>query len=111
MLNIDFNVINGAIIIYLEEYINNKTISTLEKDLDYLIYKQQMHYYIFDFNNIKEVDIRIINKIKNKLIEIFLTCGEIVFLGVNDLLKKVFGKGDRIIYVNKLNDAYKYFSI
>lgn len=111
MLDIEFNVINGAIIIQLNGNLNNNTISNLETKLDYLIYKQEMHYFIFDFNYVEEVDLRIINNIYNKLIEIFLTCGKAVFLGVNNLLKKALGKGDRIIYVNKLNDAYKYFSI
>ena len=111
MLNIDFNVINGAIIIHLEGDLNNNTIINLEEKLNYLIYKQEMHFFIFDFNYIEEVDLRIINNIYNKLIEIFLTCGKAVFLGVNNILKKVLGKGDRIIYVNRLKDAYKYFSI
>lgn len=111
MLNIDFNVIKGAIVIHLEGNLNNNTIINLEEKLNYLIYKQEMHFFIFDFNYIEEVDLRIINNIYNKLIEIFLTCGKAVFLGVNNILKKVLGKGDRIIYVNKLMDAYKYFSI
>ena len=44
MLNIDFNVIKGAIVIHLEGNLNNNTIINLEEKLNYLIYKQEMHF-------------------------------------------------------------------
>ena len=110
MLDINTNVINGVIVIRLEGNLDNKNINNLEEKIDYLIYKQEIHNFIFDFNCIEEVDIRIINNIYNKLIEIFLTCGRVVLCEINDLFKRVTDKGDRIIYVNQFIDAFKYFS-
>ena len=111
MLTMNFNVIKGVIVIQLEGYLNSNEINNLEEQLNYLIYKQEMHFFIFDFNNVEEADIGAINNISNKLVEIFLTCGKVILLGVNSLLRMMLGKGERMIYVDQFREAFKYFSI
>lgn len=110
MLDMDISVMKGAMIIKLEGCLDDTTFRCFEKELDYLIYKQGMHFFIFDFNWLN-IDLKVIDEIRNKLIEIFLTCGKVAFYGVSNLFKKMIGKGERIIYVNEFMEAVKYFSI
>ena len=48
----------------------------------------------------------LLNKIQNKLYEIFLNCGNVVMCGINDILKD-----KRVNYINCEVEAFKYFEI
>ena len=49
MLNMDIEVIKGIIFIHLEGNLNEWTIKDFEEQLNYLLYKQGMHFFVFNF--------------------------------------------------------------
>ena len=111
MLSIDVDVIRGIMFINLEGELSSKTILIFESELNYLIYKQGMHLYVFNFNNLYNIEYGIIEVIQNKLVEIFLNCGKVVICGLSDCNKKLIGVHDRLHFVNNERDAFEYLYI
>ena len=56
MLDVSTSVIRGIMFIKLEGILNEKTFSDLENSINYLLYKQSMHYFVIDFNNVNYLD-------------------------------------------------------
>ena len=50
MLEMDVGVVKGFTVIRLDGDLTNKTFKRLNEEIDYLLYKQGMHFFIFDFN-------------------------------------------------------------
>jgi hypothetical protein len=69
MLEIDIDVLKGILFIHLDGVLNKETICNFERELNYLLYKQGMHYYVFDFKDVVAAKIGKITK-KNKNIAI-----------------------------------------
>ena len=111
MLNLNVNVVKGVMVINLEGDLNIDNFNKLDLELNNLIYKQGMHYYIFNFRNLNQFDSKILNCFQNKVVEIFLNCGNIVMCGLNSLLRRSFGFEERLIYVNNEKEAFECFSI
>lgn len=112
MLDISTTVTKGVLFIRLEGDLDNKTFINLSKEINYLLYSQGIHYFVFNFEEIEKLDNSIFNKLQNKLTEIFLSCGKVVLCGLNDLhLKKTAKASDRLFYVKEEQEAFKYFSI
>ena len=98
MLNISTSVIKGIMFINLEGDLDNTTYSDLENSINYLLYKQSMHYFVIDFNNVNYLDTKVFNLIQNKLVEIFLSCGKVILCGIKNLSLKKYCLRDNIIY-------------
>ena len=112
MLKITTQVNRGIIFIRLEGNLNSSTINTFYDELNYLLYKQGIHYYVLNFKNLDNIDQNIFTKFQNILTEIFLSCGQVVMCGVNKLQKRVIGTSkDKLFYVNEEQDAFKYLKI
>ena len=47
MLEMDVGVVKGVTVIKLEGDLTNKTFKKLDEEIDYLLYKQGMHFFIF----------------------------------------------------------------
>ena len=105
------NVSKGVMFLNLEGSLTIDTFFELEEKLNYLLYKQGMQYFVFNFNNLDSVDLDVISNFKSKLVEIFLCCGIVVMCGVNNCLKRIFGSRDNFFYVNNQLEAFKYLSI
>ncbi len=110
ILNISTNVIKGIMFINLEGNLNNETFSDLENNINYLLYKQNMHYFIIDFNNVNYIDTKTFKLIQNKLVEIFLSCGKVALCGLNNFSLKKYCCRDNIVF-NNLFDALNHFYI
>ncbi len=103
---------NGIIFISIEEDIKEDTINILEEEIDYLLYKQGMKYYAFNFNYIDNFNNNFLNKFENKLTEIFLTCGSVVIYGLKKVNKYIFGKRkDNLYYIDSLEDINKIINL
>ena len=111
MLNIDIDVVRGVMFINLEGELNKKTVSLFEDEINYLVYKQGMHLFVFNFNNLNNIEYGMVEYIQNKIIEIFLNCGKVAICGLNELNKKIFGNFDRLFYINNERDAFEYLYI
>ncbi len=111
MLNIDIDVVRGIMFVNLEGELNKKTVSLFEDEINYLVYKQGMHLFVFNFNNLNNIEYGMVEYIQNKIIEIFLNCGKVAICGLNEINKKLFGNFDRFLFVNNERDAFEYLYI
>lgn len=107
----DIDVVKGILFIHLDGVLNKDTISQFEREVNYLLYKQGMHYYVFDFRDIEKIDFDVVCWLENKLVEIFLSCGKVVLCGLEERYGKKFSKQDRLFYVREEFDAFKYLTI
>lgn len=109
MLEIKEEVSRGILFLRIEGKLSNDNFNILGNKINYLLYKQGIQYYVFDFVNINKVEDNIFLKMQNKLVEIFLNCGQVVLCGISDINKKRIGyTRDRLFYVNKESEAFKY---
>ena len=111
MLEMDIEVARGIMFIHLEGRINKETIGQFDRELNYLLYKQGMHYFVFDFKDIEKIEMDIISWLENKLVEIFLSCGKVVLCGLDGMYEEKLGKQDRLFYVREGNQAFKFLNI
>lgn len=111
MLGIDIDVVKGIMFIHLEGQLNRDTIGQFDNELNYLLYKQGMHYFVFDFKDLEKIDFNIISWLENKLVEIFLSCGKVVLCGLDRRYEKYIGKQDKLFYVREGSDAFKYLNV
>ncbi len=84
MLEIDVDIIRGRVFVNLKGEINRNNINQFEREVNYLLYKQGMYYYILDFNDVKMIDNRIIERLNRKIKEISLSYGKVVINGLLD---------------------------
>ena len=108
MLEISTSVIKGIMFVKLEGELNEKNFYMLEDNINYLLYKQRMHYFLIDFNNVYKVDCNIFSLLQNKIVEIFLSCGKVVLCGMNDFIFNSNMYRDNIVYSDSI-DALNYF--
>ena len=111
MLDVEVDVVKGIMFINLEGELNYRTISKLECELNYLLYKQGMHLFVFNFNNLNCIEYGMIEILQNKLVEIFLNCGKVVMCGLNECNKNLIGVHDILYFVNNERDAFEYLYI
>lgn len=108
MLEISTSVIKGIMFVRLEGELNKDNFSLLEDNINYLLYKQRMHYFLLDFNNVDRVDSNTFLLLQNKIIEIFLSCGKVVLCGINDFIFSNNLCRKNIVFTNSI-DAINYF--
>ena len=86
MLEIDVDIIRGRVFVNLKGDLNGDNINQFEREVNYLLYKQGMYYYILDFNDVKMIDNRVIDRLKRKIKEISLSYGKVVINGLLDCI-------------------------
>ncbi len=106
MLNVDVDVVRGVTFIRLEGDLTNRTFNDLDLEIDNLLYNLGMHFYVINFVDVVDIENSVFNKIQNKLYEIFLSCGDVVMCGINNIFKD-----KRLVYINSEVEAFKYFNI
>ena len=110
MLEMDVGVVKGFTVIRLDGDLTNKTFKRLNEEIDYLLYKQGMHFFIFDFNRVKNTDAVTYWYFQKKLIEIFLSCGKVILCGIKDVFRNI-KDSSRLFYVNDCFEALNCFNI
>lgn len=99
---------DGILFISIEEEIRDDTIDNLEEEIDYMLYRQGIRYYAFNFNYLDNFNNSFLNKFQNKLTEIFLTSGSVIIYGLKKINKGIFGKRrDNLYYVDNEEDINK----
>lgn len=112
MLEMTTEVSKGIMFIRLEGELNNNTVNKFYNELNYLLYKQGIHYFVFNFKELKNMDQNIFSIFQNILTEIFLSCGQVVMCGMKELQRKKLGKTkDKLFYVNEEIEAFKYLKV
>lgn len=90
MLEINVELKNGIIFIRLEGMLNMETFNQFDMELSYLLYKQGINYYVVDFSNVYISNYNVIFRIENKIREILLNRGKIIFNGINSRFKNYY---------------------
>ncbi len=109
MLEMDFGVVKGMIVVKLKGELTSNTLYKFNDGVDYLLYNQGMHYFVFDFKDVDKIENDIFSELQSKIFEIFLNCGKVVIYGIKNVFKNI--KDNRLIYVNDEIEALKCFSI
>lgn len=112
MLDITTQIIRGIIFIRLEGRLTTKTFYKVKEEINYLLYNQGMMAYVFNLEEVKEIDNNLLGNIQNKLTEIFLKCGSVAFCGISEHLKKNIGeRRDQLFYLTEEKEVFQYISI
>lgn len=108
MLDIYTSVCRGVIVMNLEGCLNKDTYLDLENNINYLLYKQKMYYFVINFKNVSYMDNTIFHLLQNKLVEIFLSCGKVILCGLKNSTLKKYCCRENII-VDDYREAINYF--
>ena len=111
MFLIKKEVHRGIVFITLIGKLNKYAVECLSEEINYLLYDHGLNSFVFDFYNIDEYEQNVMLKLQNKLVEIFLSCGRIVFCGLKEQVRKNIGKYQELFFVSNEIDAFRYFDI
>lgn len=110
MLEMDVGVVKGLTIVKLEGDLTSNTFEKFNEGVDYLLYMQGMHYFVFDFKDVNNIDENVFSELQRKIIEIFLNCGKVVMCGIKCAFKNI-KDSTRLFYAKDEIEALKCFSI
>ena len=110
MLEMDFGVVKGRTIVKLTGELTSNTFYKFNEEVDYLLYSQGMHYFVFDFKDVDKIEEKVFDEIQSKIIEIFLNYGKVVIYGIKCAFKNI-KDSTRLFYAKDEIEALKCFSI
>lgn len=109
MFLITTKVNKGIIFLRLYGSLNKKTIREFSEEINYLLYEQGTKKLVINFDEVKVTNDDIFSTIGNKLIEIFLCCGEVALCGLSHEKEKYIGKRkEQLFFVDSELDAFQY---
>ena len=112
MLEVTAQINKGIMFIRLEGELTTNNFYKVAEEINYLLYKQGILMYVFNLEEVKKVEQALLGMLQNKLTEIFLHCGSVVFCGISGSLKKKIGKRkDQLFYVEEEKEVFQYISI
>ncbi len=112
MLEVNAQINRGIMFIRLEGELTKNNFYKVAEEINYLLYKQGILVYVFNLEEVKRIDKNLLESIQNKLTEIFLKCGSVVFCGISEKLKKKLGeRNNNLFYVTEEKEVFQYISI
>ena len=102
----EMDIVRGTIFIKMEGKMTEKSYMILEKKINQLLYEYGMHSFVFNFSYLNRFDDNIFSKIQNKVIEILLSCGKVIFCGLGKQYHSFSDKQKRLIYVDDEMEAF-----
>lgn len=111
MFLITTKVNKGIIFLRLYGSLNKRTIKEFSEEINYLLYEQGTKRLVINFDEVNITNDAIFGAIGNKLIEIFLSCGEVALCGLSQDRKDCIGsRRDQLFFVDSELDAFRYLS-
>lgn len=111
-MNIITEVSRGIIFIRFNGIFDDNTFNKFNEEIDYLLYKQGVSFYTFNFSHVRNISENLVFKIQNKLIEIFLNCGQVVMCGLNKLDQDKIGRRkNHLYYVSDEREAFQLINL
>lgn len=108
MLKISTEVSRGIMFMRFIGDLDNNNFNEFKTEINYLLYNQGVRYFVLDFKDIN-LEENIFLKLQNKLVEIFLNCGEVVLCGLDKSKRNKIGyTKDKLHYVNEEREAFNY---
>lgn len=112
MFLITMKVNQGIIFLRLYGSLNKKTIKEFSDEINYLLYEQGTKKLVINFDEVKISNDDIFSTIGNKLVEIFLSCGEVALCGLSqDRRGRIGAREEQLFFVDSELDAFRYLSI
>lgn len=111
-MNIITEVSRGIFFMRFDGVFDHNSFNKFNEEIDYLLYRQGVSFYAFNFSHVSIIDEGLLSKFQSKLVEIFLNCGQVVMCGVDKLYQDKIGQGrEHLYYVNDERDAYNLISL
>lgn len=111
-MDITTYVNKGILFLNINGVFDINTCYKFEKEIDYLLYKQGVSFFTINFKNVSLTGDEILSKIQNKLIEIFLRCGQVVMCGLNKLYQEKIGTEKPMFhYVNDEREVFDLITL
>lgn len=111
MFLITTKVNQGIIFLRLYGSLNKKTVKEFSEEINYLLYEQGTKKLVINFDEVKVTSDAIFSVIGNKLVEIFLSCGEVALCGLSHEKEEYIGKRrEQLFFIDSELDAYQYLS-
>lgn len=112
MLEVTTQISKGIMFIRLEGELNKRTFPIFSQELNYLLYKQGIQFFVLNLKEIDQIDTSALENLQNKLIEIFLSCGSVALCGLTDILKeRMMNQKEHLFYINDEREVFQYLSI
>ena len=112
MFLITRKVNKGIIFLRLYGSLNKKTISKFSDEINYLLYEQGTMNFVINFDEVQIKNEEVFSVITNKLVEIFLSCGEVVLCGLSHEKEKYIGtRKSQLFFVENELDAFQYLVV
>ena len=108
MLGITKEVYKGILYLRMDGTLNEKSIENWKEELDALLYQQRLHYFVFNFQEVKKLDKRCLSSIENKLVEIYLNCGKVAICGLDSPQEQSYLENENLYFVKNEWDACNY---
>lgn len=109
MFLITTKVNKGIIFLRLYGSLNKKTIKEFSEEINYLLYEQGTKKLVINFDEVRVSCNDIFSTIGNKLIEIFLSCGEVALCGLTQKEEACIGRREeQLFFVDSELDAFQY---
>ena len=111
-MSITTEVNRGILFLKFDGVFDNTAFNVFNEEIDYLLYKQGVCYYTFDFSSVLRIEEGLLSKLQSKLIEIFLNWGRVVMYGLNNFYQERIGSGkNRLYYVDNRRDAFNLLNL
>lgn len=111
MFLITTKVNKGIIFLRLYGSLNKRTIQEFSDEINYLLYEQGTKRLVINFDEVDITNEAVFSTIGNKLVEIFLSCGEVALCGLSHERKKRIGsRQEQLFFVESELDAFRYLS-
>ncbi len=111
-MDITTYVNKGILFLNINGVFDRNTYYKFEKEIDYLLYKQGVSFFTINFKNASLTGDEMLSKIQNKLIEIFLRCGQVVMCGLNKLYQEKIGTEKAMLhYVNDEREVFDLITL
>ncbi len=111
-MDITTYVNKGILFLNFNGVFDNDTFNRFNEEIDYLLYNQGVSFYSFNFSNVKTISEELVFKIQNKLVEIFLNCGQVVMCGLSRFYQEKIGKERmHLYYVNDEREAFNIINL
>lgn len=109
MFLITTKVNKGIIFLRLYGSLNKKTVKEFSEEINYLLYEQGTKKLVINFDEVRVSCNDIFSTIGNKLIEVFLSCGEVALCGLTQKEEACIGsRKEQLFFVDSELDAFQY---
>lgn len=108
MLGISKEVYRGILFLRMKGKFTKETTKSFKEELDNLLYKQGLHYFVLNFKEVECFDALSFSILESQLCEIYLNCGKVAICGIDSKKEQRTLENDNLYFVQNELDACHY---